>query len=372
MKDKPVVLDQGSFSESQLEQLRQANKIWEVKDIYESQMSELAEIRFPGDISDRQAFIDASPKGDLAGAWVYYPWSGVLLHCVPEDELFELRTNRNKNLISQEEQTVLAASVVAVAGMSVGSGIVLSCVYSGISNTVKIADFDKLETANLNRLRESLPDIGVDKTVLAARHIYELNPFAKVIDFENGVNINNIDKFFTDPATSVVVDEIDDFKMKVQLRLKAKEQKVPLLMFTSLGDNILVDVERYDINKELEIFNGAVAGLSEEILAKTEISPEDAKKYAVQLVGPEFVPTKAIGSLPKIGKTLVGRPQLYSTIAVDGGLAAYIIKSILLGQPVKSGRYFIKFADLLQMNSSDLADSEERRNLLNGLLGASN
>jgi hypothetical protein len=40
--------------------------------------------------------------------------------------------------------------------MSVGSGIALSCVYSGFSGTIKLADFDTLETANLNRLRESL------------------------------------------------------------------------------------------------------------------------------------------------------------------------------------------------------------------------
>ena len=155
MQTKPVILLPNSFNAAQLSQLKEANNIWSVSDIYHSQVNELAEIRFPGDVVARQAFVDEQPAGDLAGAWVYFPWSGVLLHCLPEDELFELRTNRNQNLISKQEQAILAASVVAVAGMSVGSGIALSCVYSGMSGDIKIADFDSLETANLNRLREN-------------------------------------------------------------------------------------------------------------------------------------------------------------------------------------------------------------------------
>ena len=126
---------------------------------------------------------------------------------------------------------------------------------------------------------------------------------------------------------------------------------------------------RYDPDPDLASFSGAVAGLSKEILATNNLSAADAKRYAVQLVGTEFAPTKAMGPLPEIGKTLVGRPQLYSTIAVDGGLAAYIIKAILLGQPVKSGRYFIKFTDLFQLTSVDFEDSEERRHILDALMG---
>lgn len=362
---KPQILAPGSFSQAGINELK-AGRTWKIVDIYDSQLKELAEIRHPASQDKQQEFIDSAPKGDLAGAWVYYPWSGELLHCVGSDELFELRTNRNQNLINKDEQQKLANSSVAVAGMSVGSGVALAAVYSGISNYIKIADFDNLETANLNRLRESLLNIGIAKAELTARHIYELNPFADVRCFDKGINADNIDDFFENIA--IVVDEIDDFKIKVRLRLKAKERRIPLLMFTSLGDNILIDIERYDLEPELAIFNGAIGDVPEEILTKGEVSAEDAKRYAVRTVGQEYVPTKAMASLPEIGKSLVGRPQLYSTIAVDGGLSAYIIKMILLGEPIKSGRYFVKFAELVGLESPDLADSAARQEITRRLL----
>lgn len=347
---KPQILVPGNFSQTDVDNLK-AGKIWRVADIYESQLAELAEIRHPASEASQKELIASQASGELAGAWVYYPWSGVLLHCAGDNELFELRTNRNQNLITKAEQKTLADASVAVAGMSVGSGIALACVYSSISGAIKIADFDTLETANLNRLRESLPDIGTAKTELATRHIYELNPFASVQSFDKGLDASNIDDFFEN--TSVVVDEIDDFKMKILLRLRAKEKQIPLLMLTSLGDNILIDIERYDLDPKLAIFNGAIGDVPEEILAKDDISAEDMKRYAVSLVGQQYVPARALASLPEIGKTLVGRPQLYSTIAVDGGLAAYIIKMILLGEPVKSGRYYVKFSDLIALNSGN-------------------
>lgn len=361
MHNKPIILA-GSYTHEDLDDFRTLHNVWKTVDIYGQQLHELAEI------GHKTADENVTTDMNLEGAWVYYPWSGVLLHCVDGERLFALRTNRNQNLITKDEQERLASSTVAVAGMSVGSGIALACVYSGISTTIKIADFDTLETANLNRLREGLPSVGQSKTALAAQHIYEIDPFADVQEL-SGVTSDNISAFFQNPDTAVVVDEIDDFKMKIQLRLKAKSLHVPLLMFTSLGDNILVDIERYDLDPDQEIFNGTLGKLPDEIMQAGDISPEDTRRYAVRLVGQEYVPTKAMASLLEMGKTLVGRPQLYSTIAVDGGLAAYVIKNIVLGVPLNSGRYFIKFAELFGMSSDDLGDSPERRDAVRQLLG---
>ena len=368
MIQTPLILHEATFDAAQIAALRE-KPVWKEVDIYASQLGELAEIRFPADAEARQAFLNANPPSDLAGVWAYYPWSGVLLHCVGEDALLELRTNRNKLLITADEQAQLAACTVAVAGMSVGSGIALSCVYSGFSGTIKLADFDTLETANLNRLRESLAAVGSSKLTLTTQRIYELNPFATIIPFENGIRDDTLEAFLQDPATTVVVDEIDDFKMKVQLRVSAKAYGVPLLMFTSLGDSVLVDVERYDLDPESELFNGLLPGLGEDIQQKGVIMTEDAKRYAVQLVGVEYVPTRALQSLTEIGSTLVGRPQLYSTIAVDGGLAAYVIRAIVLGKPLKSGRYLLRFSDIFNLSAEEVTDDAFRQESLSKLFG---
>lgn len=355
IENKPVIL---SFRE--LEIFKKNNTVKELIDIYDIQTQELAKINDPGSP-------DSASKPEES--YVYYPWTGQLLRCVDKQNLFRLRTNRNQNLVTTEEQVKLADFTVGVAGMSVGSGIALALIYSGISRKIKIADHDNLDTSNLNRLRESLLNVGKPKVELVARHIYELDPFSEVELFEEGVDDSNIEKFFTEPKLDLVIDEIDDFKMKVQLRLQAKRHGVPLVMFTSLGDNILVDIERFDLDKETPIFHGILKDVSEEILTNPDITPQDIQRYSVQLVGQQYIPTRALASVAEMGKTLVGRPQLYSTIAVDGGLGAYIARQILLNNRPESGRYFIKFAELFDLNSEDLTNTNARQSVIERLLG---
>lgn len=364
----PYILNQNDLEKGKLEELKkQALKI---VDIYEIQIEELYEIMHPSDTahSNYEDFQRVKGEGDESGSWVYYPWNGILMHCVKEEDLFVIRTNRNKELITAEEQLILSNAVVGVTGMSVGAGMAVALAYSGISRHIKLADFDVLSTANLNRLREPLYSVGQPKVDLTAQRIFELDPFSQVDVFDRGVKDKDLDKFFTEPDLDVIIDVIDDFKMKVKLRIKAKERRIPLLMFTSLGDNILIDIERYDTDDNLIIFNNELGALTDEILAKKEISDEDAKRYAVQLVGQEYVPTRAMASLLEMGNTLVGRPQLYSTIAVDGGLCAYVVRQLLLGDNLKSGRYFVSFSDLFGQGRPDLEVTPERESILSKIL----
>lgn len=366
----PTILWPGKFDDADVANLKA--KAGEIIDIYETQLGELFRVEHPEQKDDNSAlkeYIASKDTGDTAGAWVYYPWKNALLHCTAQEELFRLRTNRNKNLINSEEQSRLADVTVGITGMSVGAGIALSLVYSGVSNTIKISDFDVLDTSNLNRLREGLLSVGKNKITLAAQHIYELDPFLNVHQYAEGINSQNITGFFEDPPLNIVVDEIDDFKMKVQLRMYAKKRRIPVIMFTSLGDNILVDIERYDTDAELQPFHGLLGNTPEEILQKDTITTEDIRKFSVQLVGKEYIPTRALESVAEMGKSIVGRPQLYSTIAVDGGLAAYVIRQIILNNEPVSGRYFVNFAELFKLENDELKSTPERENILTKLSG---
>jgi molybdopterin/thiamine biosynthesis adenylyltransferase len=364
----PVLLTGADLNSENLNRLRSDKP--RLHDIYAGQLEELYRVTYPMQNPEKtlEEFLSAKGTGEFDGAWVYFPWSHQLIHCVEADDLYRLRTNRNKLLITDEEQKKLRDTVVGVAGMSVGAGMAIGMAYSGISRTIKLADFDIVDTTNLNRLKEPLSSVGQPKIHAAARRIYELDPFSTVHCFESGLSEANIGEFLTDPAVSVVIDEIDDFKMKVLLRVHAKKHRIPLLMFTSLGDNILVDVERYDERPELSIFNGLLGELTDDIISKPEINPDDARRLAVQIVGQEYVPTRALASLREMGRTLTGRPQLYSTIAVDGGLAAYVVRRIILDGLPESGRYFIKFSELFGLEDSDLRNTPERDRLLKDVL----
>lgn len=370
----PIIFREGDFTQEDLDKFKTENKIWRLIDIYRQQLSELYEIKHPHfdpikDESDRAAFIDRDKNEVLAGCWVYFPWSGIFMHCLAEDELFLLRTNRNKNLITEDEQSQLYQSCVGVCGLSVGNSIALTMAYSGLSRSMKLTDFDVLETANLNRLRAGLHHVGKMKAEIAAQQIWELNPFARLELYKDGLDDDNLDKFFRDPKLHLVFDEIDDFPMKIKLRMKAREVGVPVIMLTSLGDNVLIDIERYDLDSATEIFNGLVGDTPEEILTKN-IGEREKVQYAIDLVGAENIPTRALESLFEINKSLVGRPQLASTITIDGGLGAYLVRRILLGHDVPSGRYYMS---LDKMTNLAIEDESDRRNVainkLNDMLG---
>lgn len=365
----PVILNEGTYTKEDLVRLRHEQSIWREADLYESQLAELFEVLHPelmrtADFEQQQkAFIES--RQQAGGSYVYLPWSGNLLHIVSETDLSALVTNRNKNLITEDEQRKLKESAIGVLGMSVGNGIALAMAYSGIGKTLKIADFDKLETCNLNRLRAGMHNIGKPKITVAAEQIYEINPYLQVTQFPDGVNESDLGDFISGhQPLSIVFDEIDDFVMKIRLRQYAAQVGVPVIMLTSLGDNILIDIERYDLDSSTPIFNGLLGSIPNEIL-EGEIGEKEKVKYAVQLVGLDYIPTRALQSLLEINKSLVGRPQLYSTIAIDGGLAAYLARRLLLGEALASGRHYLSLGKALGLEEN--ADEQVRRSTIDTL-----
>jgi len=350
----PIILYEGKNTVADLEKLKKKHRIWEISDIYLSQLAELFEIKNPSLVSSkeykqkRSEYIKEKSNGEkpFCGNWIYFPWNGNLVHSVNQKDYFAIRTNRNRNLITEGEQALLADSCVGIVGLSVGRSIALSLAYGGIAKALKLAEFDVLASSNLNRVDSGIQDIGKLKLESACQKLYEINPYIEITAFEQGLKNDSLEKFFKNGSRlNVVFDEIDDFEMKIRLRLMARREKIPVIMLTNLGDNVLVDIERYDLNPNLPLFNGLIGDVPEKIIG-APISEKDRIKYAVQIVGLLHVPTRALGSLFEIRKTLVGRPQLGSSVSVSGGLAAYLVRKLILGQKLSSGRSYISFDKL--------------------------
>jgi hypothetical protein len=317
-----------------------------ILDLYTVQLEELFEVLYPSKSKDskarRQFIKDCISKGQHKGVWVYFPWSQILVRTLSEEDYYKLRTNRNRNLISEEEQKKIKSLTVGIAGLSIGINTALTLARLGVNN-LKIADFDKLTTSNLNRIPAGLVDIGVEKSVMATKQLCELDPFMNLVVFDKGLNKGNLEEFFTKPTKlDLIIDAIDDFEIKIRLRILGKQHKIPVLMFTNLGDGCLVDIERYDKDSNLDVFNGLLGDLPEQII-NSKITEDDKQRLAAKLVGIESVPTKALASLAEIGKTLVGRPQLASTVSASSGLAGFIVKKIALEEECKSGRHLVHF-----------------------------
>ena len=353
--EKPIILQEGQYTEADLNTFKSSQRIWQTLDIIEKQLEELFEISNPGSalLADREQQCAVFVKNhlgsqpNLKGNWVYFPWSGELIHMLTADEHQLLLTNRNRNLITKEEQLEISKFRVGIVGLSIGNSLALTLAHGGFRNFV-LADFDVLSTANLNRIRASVVDIGVEKINITCRQIYKLNPYADLTSFNRGLKEQDLDTYFNESAPNLILEVIDDFAMKIRIRQRARQLGIPVIMPTSLGDSVLFDVERYDLDPQLPIFNGLIGSTPEDILSGP-ISESDKQRYAIAIVGRENVPDRAIQSVMEINKTLVGRPQLMSTVAAGSGITSFIVRQIALKQNLASGRYRFSFEELLEI-----------------------
>lgn len=317
--------------------------------------------------SELEDFINEQ-KGDKSleevGEWFYFPWNKILVHYLPDDMHQEIRTARNKNIITAEEQEKFYNTTVGVAGLSVGSHGVLTLSMMGGSKTIKVSDLDVVSGSNLNRIRHDFTVIGRNKCDVAVEELFQINPYADVHSYSKGITDENIDEFMS--GLDILVEELDNLEMKIKLRIKAKELGIPVIMATDNGDNVIVDIERYDLDKDTEIFNGAAGHLTlEEFKA---IPPQEMPKLATKIAGPKVVVPRMLTSLLEVGKTLYSWPQLGDAATLSGVAIAYLIRRIALGEKVKSGKLEVNLDAIFDpdYNTKEATDKREavRENFL--------
>jgi hypothetical protein len=269
------------------------------------------------------------------GKWVYFPWSSKLVHILNEPDFEKVRTARNKNLISHEEQQKFYNATVGIGGLSVGSSVAFALTLQGGPKHLKLADMDRLALSNTNRILIGVDNLGILKVEMVARRIYEINPYAEIEIFPEGLHPENIDTFFK--GLDIVVDELDNIAVKYLIREKAKEYKIPVLMGTDNGDNAVIDIERYDLDESIKYFHGRLGeDLSYDSLLK--LDKFGIGKMATKCVGADNVTVRMQESLLEMGKTIVSWPQLGGAALVNGVAVAYCIRKILNNQSVEDNR----------------------------------
>ncbi len=274
----------------------------------------------------------------LSSVWVYFPWRNLAIHIPDESVYHQLHTTRNKNLITESEQSMYREARVGIAGLSVGSAVLASLVMTGGPKRFKVADPDTLEITNLNRIRATLADVGMNKTDIAAKNSWEVDPFLDLDLWPEGIKDASVRKFMGEPRLDVFIDEMDNIAMKVESRKICKELKIPVVMATDNGDGALVDVERFDTEPDRAIFHGRVD------LAKYNINDMDRDAFiqmANEIIDPKLFTSRQWESIQLVGKDLSGIPQIGTAASIAGAAAAYVVRQIVTKQPMPSGRYIL-------------------------------
>ncbi len=368
----PLVIDMArKNAQKQFQELIGAQPIVNIIDNYDEQYAELQlsldaflyranETIQINSIKEKLKEHYGSSKSWQLGAWVYYPWRQELVHVLAEEDFTRLRTIRNRDLITAGEQKTLYDFPVACVGMSVGSAGALSLVLSGASRQLKIADGAVISGSNLNRILTGVSDVGTEKSLSVARKAYEMNPYMQIKRFSK-ITAGSVEELFDSPwPVRAVIDEIDDLEIKIRLRLEAKKRGLPVIMATELGDSVMLDVERFDLEPGRQLFHGLVPDI-EKILGRQDMNHREWQKHAASIIQTKNMPITLQKSLLKIGSSIVTHPQLGSTVLMTGGVTTYAVRRIALGQTLPSGRTNISLDKLLVPEYSKLAHRRAHR-----------
>lgn len=286
-------------------------------------------------------------QSPVSFVWVFYTDINTAVEIPEENMYFKLRTARNRNLITADEQFSYRDATIGIAGLSVGSAALAMLVATGGPKRLKIADPDTIEITNLNRIRAHVIDLGKNKTLVAARDAWRLDPFLEIETWENGVAPNTLERFVGAPRLDALVDEMDDIGLKIRVRNACSKARVPVVMATDNGDSVIVDVERFDEEPERPIFHGRVH-ISEEELQN--IDRTMFIKLANEVIDVSYFTPRQYESILQIGKTLSGVPQLGSAASIAGAAVAYAVRQITTKAPLPSGRYVFGCDDGFKKN----------------------
>ncbi len=330
-----------------LEWLLTSGQVKEICDEFRHQLRELILTRDPREDVDEHSVRSRMDKWldgkDMraAGRWVFYPWSGKLVHLLPPEEFHELRTNRNRNKITLEEQARLRDRVIGIAGLSVGRASALTMALEGVGGTFRLADHDPLDLSNLNRLWAGTCDLRWNKAVLAARSMFEINPYLEIEIFKEGIIEANMGPFLG--GLHLLVEECDSIDIKVRLREEARARGIDVVMETS--DRGLIDVELFGRDPKRPLFHGLVGDLRAERLRG--LSTKEKIPLVLGILGAGSISARLAASMPEVRETIWTWPQLASDVALGGAILTNTVRRILLGQLTVSGRFYVDTEQLV-------------------------
>jgi molybdopterin/thiamine biosynthesis adenylyltransferase len=299
-----------------------------------------------------------SPVAESATAprhWAYYPWRRAVVAVLDAQAFRRVRLDRNRNIITAEEQQKLGKLRIGVVGLSVGHAVAHTLAAEGLCGELRLADFDHLELTNLNRVPATVFDLGVNKATVAARRIAELDPYLHVQVQTTGLTAANVDAFLD--GLDLVVEECDSLDMKAIVREAARLHRLPVLMATS--DCGLVDVERFDLEPGRPILHGLLGDLDASALA--DLPSRDKVPHVLRILDAGRLSARGAASMIEVGHTLSTWPQMAGDVALGATAIAEAVRRIGLGKAIPSGRVRIDVATALDhLSEPELPPTDHR------------
>jgi len=337
-----LVLDRSRTADAErMNHLIASRQARHLHDTLGSQMDDLVRVRARREdlsaaelAAGREALLGGADPAEY-GRWVFYPWSCRLVHVLPPAEFAELRLHRNRHQVTAGEQQRLATFHVGVVGLTAGNAVALTLALEGAAGHLKLADRGGASLGDLNRLRGALHHLGLPRTVLAARQVAEIDPFARITLFHEGLTAENVADFLGgDVPLHAVVDACGALEARVLLRQRARAAGIPVI--SAGGDGGAVEVERFDLEPHRPIFGGRAGELTPERVRRMSAGERLAAEIAI--ADAERASARTAASVVELRSTVLALPRLAADVALGGAAVAMAVRRLALGQPLPSGR----------------------------------
>ncbi|MGC1420138.1 MAG: Rv1355c family protein [Acidimicrobiales bacterium] len=345
---RPLVLDVSQRSQREVLRVLRSDPALQVVDRYEEQREQLSKV-IP---APTRILMDEGQR------WVYYPWRRAVVRLLAPRAFSTLRLDRNRNKLTRAEQARQRTLRIGIVGVSAGHSIAHVLAMEGLAGELRLADFDAIELSNLNRIPASVLDLGVNKAVVAARRIAEIDPYLHVTVVPEGIQPDNLGVFLD--GLDLVIEECDSLDVKMLVREAARERRIPVIMETS--DRGVLDVERFDLEPDRPIFHGLLGDLDSSRLSG--LSTEQKGPYVLRMLGPREVTARGAASLFELGETITGWPQLASEVTLGAVTAAAAVRRLGLEGELPSGRVRFDVEEILSGLKPVELDMEREANLL--------
>lgn len=144
--------------------------------------------------------------------------------------------SRNIGWLTHNEQTVLRAKRVAIAGLGgVGGSHLLTLTRLGVG-AFHVADFDSFDLVNFNRQAgATIGSLGRPKVAVLAEAARDINPELDLKAFEDAVTADNVDRFLA--GVDLYVDGLDFFAFSARKAVfgACAQRGIPAITVAPLG-----------------------------------------------------------------------------------------------------------------------------------------
>ncbi|HVZ34833.1 MAG TPA: hypothetical protein VG963_20540 [Polyangiaceae bacterium] len=187
----------------------------------------------------------------------------------------KLLTDPEGKLTAEEIRERLSGTVIGFVGASLGSNVIEGVVREMRPRVAKLADPDYLEATNLNRLqhgsirylsqprsarkrpRNGFETRFVSKVDFVAYENQLVDPYMDWYLYPEGVRSENLDEFLLgsgdEPRLDYVVEEADDFRIKIAVRERARTHGIPVFMASDLGHQSQAQLQDFARNPSAPI-----------------------------------------------------------------------------------------------------------------------